>query len=111
MANRRSSLGTIEEGYVLFSGQTSQTVNLETKTFAHPQVSIVGIESWDADEDGDIDGSDGTFSETKSDNLTIDRPVTDIANIGMCISYNSTQQFTIHLTAPFYGRVNYLATS
>ena len=111
MANRRSSTGTIEEGYVLFAGETSKTVILQTLTYSHPQVSVIGIETWDHDEDGDIDGSDGTFSETKSDNDITDRPLTDIANIGMCISYVSTQSFTIHLTAPFYGRVNYLATS
>jgi len=108
---RRSSIGTIEEGYVLFSGETSIEVTLETVTFAHPQVSIIGIETWDVDVDGDIDGDDGTFSENRSDNVIINRPITDIANIGMCVSYISTQQFTIHLTAPFYGRVNYLATS
>ena len=101
MANRRSSIGTIEEGYVLFSGETSKTIILIAPTFAHPQVSIIGIESWDADNDGDFDGSDGTFSQNKSDNDTLDRPITDIANLGMCISYISTQQYTIQLTSTF----------
>ena len=96
-----TSRGTIEEGYVSFTGQTTQTVTLTQATYGRGKVQATIVE---------LPQSFATGSSSPANNVS-DIPNNYYGTIQVSAQFINNSQFRINTTASFYGSIYWVVSS